>query len=193
MARPTDRASIDRLRRVTRAVVASMVLTFVVSLAFLCAALYDRSLSDARNLSVAVQQFALRAVVTADLLSLRVRDMVLERGIEDFMMLDLSFPALMKMVRRGEKRVAVRVSEYEPTSGALMLAGAAEWVWLDVFHGFPLNPAETDALKRAGLRTCLVSPELHGRDVSEIVAMQQFMKSRGITVDAVCSKRCELW
>jgi len=83
MARPTDRASIDRLRRVTRAVVATMVLTFLVSLAFLGAALYDRSLSDARNLSVAVQQFALRAVVTADLLSVRVRDMVLERGTLD--------------------------------------------------------------------------------------------------------------
>lgn len=83
MARPTDRASIDRLRRVTRAVVASMVLTFLVSLAFLGVALYDRSLSDARNLSIAVQQFALRAVVTSDLLSLRVRDMVLDRGTLD--------------------------------------------------------------------------------------------------------------
>lgn len=88
MARPTDRASLDRAsldrpRRVTRAVVATMVLTFLVSLAFLGAALYDRSLSDARNLSVAIQQFALRTVVTGDLLSIRVRDMILDRGTLD--------------------------------------------------------------------------------------------------------------
>lgn len=84
---PQDRSpgsiSIARLRLVTCAVVATMVLTFLASLAALGTALHDRSLSDARNLSVAVQQFALRTVTTGDLLSVMARDMVLARGTLD--------------------------------------------------------------------------------------------------------------
>ena len=123
----------------------------------------------------------------------RVRDLVVERGIVDFMLLDLSFPALMKMTAVGEKRVAVRVSEYEPWSGAVMLANRVAWTWLDAFHGFPLNKAEMAALKGAGLKTCLVSPELHGRDVATISSMRHHMIERGIDVDAICTKRPDLW
>jgi hypothetical protein len=123
----------------------------------------------------------------------RVRDMVLERGIEDFFMLDLSFPALMKMVGLSESRLAIRVSEYEAAAGALTLAGKADWIWLDVFHGFPIPTPEHDALRAAGFKTCLVSPELHGRSSSEIVDMRNYMDKENIEIDAVCTKLPELW
>jgi len=123
----------------------------------------------------------------------RARDLTLARGIEDFFMLDLSFPALMKMVQGGESRVAIRVSEYEATASALTLAGRADWVWLDVFHGFPISKSDYNKLREGDFKLCLVSPELHGRDVSEIAEMRAAMQDMGITVDAVCTKRPELW
>jgi hypothetical protein len=123
----------------------------------------------------------------------RVREIVLRRGIDDFFMLDLSFPALIKMVMAGERRVALRVSEYEPAAGALTLAGQAEWVWLDVFHGLPIDDDSWNALRRAGFKLCLVSPELHGRPVDEIAAMRSEMDRRNLTVDAVCTKHPHLW
>lgn len=123
----------------------------------------------------------------------RVREMVLARGIEAFFMLDLSFPALIKMARAGEKRVAVRVSEYEPAAGAMTLAGQAEWIWLDVFRGFPISAEEQVALQTAGFKLCLVSPELHGRGTNEVAEIQAAMARLGCTVDAVCTKRPDLW
>ena len=122
-----------------------------------------------------------------------VRDRAVAAGIERFFMLDLSFPALLRMARLGERRLAVRVSEYEPVQQALLLAGMVEWVWLDVYFGFPVNKAEVIALKTAGLKLCLVSPELHGRDVEEITEMQKQMARDGLVMDAVCTKFPNLW
>jgi hypothetical protein len=123
----------------------------------------------------------------------RVREMALARGIENFFMLDLSFPALMNMVRARESRIAIRVSEYEATAGALALAGQADWIWLDVFHGFPIARADYEALRKAGFKICLVSPELHGREAVEIAKYRDMMENEGISIDAVCTKRVEFW
>lgn len=122
-----------------------------------------------------------------------VRDRSVAAGIERFFMLDLSFPALIKMAKSGERRLAVRVSEYEPVQQALRLAEMVEWVWLDVFFGFPINRADVDALKKSGLKLCLVSPELHGRDVAEIAEMQARITQDGLDIDAVCTKQPNLW
>ena len=122
-----------------------------------------------------------------------VRDRAVAAGIERFFMLDLSFPALIKMAKSGERRLAVRVSEYEPVQQALRLAEMVEWVWLDGFSGFPINKADVDALKKSGLKLCLVSPELHGRDVAEIAEMQARITRDGLGIDAVCTKQPNLW
>ena len=122
-----------------------------------------------------------------------VRNRAIAAGVERFFMLDLSFPALIKLARLGERRLAVRVSEYEPVQQALLLAGMVESVWLDVFFGFPINKVEVNALRTAGLKLCLVSPELHGREIAEITEMQNRMTRDGLVMDAVCTKRPDLW
>jgi hypothetical protein len=123
----------------------------------------------------------------------RVRNLAVQRGIDNFFMLDLSFPALMKMVRSGESRLAIRVSEFEPVAGALALAGKIDWAWIDVFNGLPLDAAEYASLRGAGYRLCLVSPELHGRELREIGEMRRELETAGMTMDAVCTKRPDLW
>ena len=119
---------------------------------------------------------------------------VARRQIEKFFFLDQSFPFLVKWARAGERRCAVRVSEFESVETALALAGKIDWVWVDCFTHFALTGDEADQLKAAGFRLCLVSPELQGRDPqSEIPALAALLVERGIRADAVCTKRPELW
>lgn len=116
------------------------------------------------------------------------------RGIESFFFLDQSFPFLIRTARSGERRAAVRVSEYESVDTALSLAGMVDWVWVDCFTRFPLGRAEAERLRQAGFRLCLVSPELQGRaDPAEIDAMRGLIDELGIRIDAVCSKTPERW
>lgn len=120
----------------------------------------------------------------------RVRQAVLRRGIEDFFFLDLSLPDLVTLAASGERRIAVRFSEHEPVQGALALAGKVDWVWVDRFTKMPLTP-ESYRLLSGHFRLCVVSPELHGRDVSEIRADRELLAS--YRVAAVCTKRPDLW
>ncbi|QTN98416.1 hypothetical protein J8E27_09200 [Brucella sp. 458] len=115
-------------------------------------------------------------------------------GIADYFFLDQSFPFLVKWSKAGEHRCAVRVSEFESIETALTLAGKVEWVWVDCFTHFPLSKQNAKRLKDAGFKLCLVSPELQGRDANiEIPQMVSILKERNITVDAVCTKRPDLW
>jgi hypothetical protein len=121
-------------------------------------------------------------------------DIMREKGIANYFFLDQSFPFLIKWARLGESRCAVRVSEYESIETALSLAGLVTWVWLDCFTKFPVEVTEYSALKNAGFKLCLVSPELQGRDAdTEIAEMANFMRENQMVMDAVCTKRPYLW
>jgi hypothetical protein len=116
------------------------------------------------------------------------------RGIDDFFFLDQSFNFLVKTSRAGERRCAVRVSEFESVESALILAGLVDWVWVDCFTKFPLMEGDADKLQGAGLKLCLASPELHGRSAETgIQELASLLKERGINAEAVCTKRPDLW
>lgn len=120
----------------------------------------------------------------------RVKDIVEKHGIHDYFFLDLSFPYLIKMIKAGEKRIAVRFSEYESLETALALAGKAEWVWVDCFTKMPLTQEYYKALN-SKFRLCIVSPELQGRSFEEIQIFKELL--RPFSIDAVCTKRPDLW
>jgi hypothetical protein len=112
-----------------------------------------------------------------------------DRGIEDFFFLDQSFPFLVKTSGKGERRSAVRVSEFEPIETALALANRIDWAWVDCFTRFPLDRADWHRLKDAGLRLCIVSPELLGRAPEEEVrGLRRAFAEWGVAPDAVCAK-----
>lgn len=116
------------------------------------------------------------------------------KGIEDYFFLDQSFPFLVKWSNQGERRCAVRVSEYESVDTALTLAGKIDWVWVDCFTHFSLSEEDALRLKNAGFKLCIVSPELQGRDAEvEIPSMASLMKDRNIRPAAICTKRPDLW
>lgn len=114
--------------------------------------------------------------------------------IHDYFFLDQSFPFLIKWSKKGERRCAVRVSEFESIETAINLAGKIDWVWVDCFSHFPLTTAEANRLKQANFKLCLVSPELQGRDpFIEIPQLHEQLTDRCITADAICTKYPELW
>lgn len=119
----------------------------------------------------------------------RLLALMAARGISDFFFLDQSFPFLVRTSSRGERRSAVRVSEYEPLDTALGLAGRIDWVWVDCFTRFPLSHDDWSRLVAAGFRLCLVSPELQGRrNESEILALRRTLAGWGVEPNAVCTK-----
>lgn len=123
-----------------------------------------------------------------------VRELVSKYHVHDYFMLDLSFPAMIRMIRTGEKRVAIRVSHYESVDCALSLAGKIDWVWLDLFHDhFPIDRSQYHLLQKARYKICLVSPELHGRNRQSITTVQNYLVMNQLTMDAVCTKHPELW
>ncbi|MES2356519.1 MAG: phosphatidylinositol-specific phospholipase C/glycerophosphodiester phosphodiesterase family protein [Pseudomonadota bacterium] len=127
-------------------------------------------------------------------LEARLISLMKSKGIEDYFFLDQSFPFLVKWSKAGERRCAVRVSEFESIETVLTLTGRVDWVWVDCFTHFPLTYQDGKRLKSAGFKLCLVSPELQGRNAEiEIQALAALLNERNIEADAVCTKRPDLW
>lgn len=114
--------------------------------------------------------------------------------INDYFFLDQSFPFLIKWSNLGERRCAVRISEFESIETAINLSGKVQWTWIDCFTKFPLTKEDFLALKRASFKTCLVSPELQGKNPeTSIPELINFLDKNDIIADAVCTKRADLW
>jgi len=127
-------------------------------------------------------------------LEARLIELMKEHRIVNYFFLDQSFPFLIKWAKLGEKRLAVRVSEYENINTALSLKDQVNWIWVDCFTYFPLKESTAKQLKEANFKLCLVSPELQGRNAElEIPELQEILKAENITPDAVCTKRPDLW
>lgn len=126
-------------------------------------------------------------------LETRLLKLMEKHNVQDFFFLDQSFPFLIKTAKSGESRCAVRVSEYESVETALTLAGMVQWIWVDVFTRFPLTKRDYERLKDAGFRLCLVSPELQNHPLEVIDSIRVELQSKAIDLDAVCTKKPELW
>ncbi len=114
--------------------------------------------------------------------------------ITDYFFLDQSFPFLMKWSKLGERRCAIRISEFESINTALALAGKIDWVWVDCFTHFPLSGEDANLLQNAGFKLCIVSPELQGRSAeTEIPVLADLLRKYSIHPEAVCTKHAELW
>lgn len=120
----------------------------------------------------------------------RVLDLVRKHGITEYFFLDSSFPMIRLLASQGERRIALRFSEYEPIESCLALAGMVEWVWVDCFTRMPLTPECHRRLKEH-FKLCAVSPELQGRPADTIPDYAEQL--RPYAMDAVCTKRPDLW
>ncbi|MDP2385503.1 MAG: hypothetical protein Q8M29_03970 [Bacteroidota bacterium] len=120
----------------------------------------------------------------------RILDLMNKFQVKKYFFLDLSLPFLIKYMKKGVKDIAIRFSEHEPLDFVLGFAGKVNWVWVDCFNDLPLNRENYTILKKH-FKLCIVSPELQGYDLSRIDEFKQ--KLKGMEVDAVCTKRPDLW
>lgn len=128
--------------------------------------------------------------VKCDGLEQRIADVAAHYGIREYFFLDCANPTLVQWARKGERRIAVRYSEFEPIEFALGFAGKVDWVWIDCFTHLPLDRGAYDKLKKH-FKICLVSPELQRHPRSEIRSYRQQLA--GMPIDAVCSDFCSDW
>ncbi|MBT5953772.1 hypothetical protein HOG98_03530 [bacterium] len=120
----------------------------------------------------------------------RILELMKKYAIKDYFFLDLSLPFLVKQCRKGMKKSAVRFSEYEPLEFVMSFKGLVDWVWVDCFTDMPLTTENYAVLKRH-FKLCLVSPELQGFGVDKIDEFKARLAH--MPVDAVCTKRPDLW
>lgn len=124
----------------------------------------------------------------------RILDLLKKYQIEDYFFLDQSFPFLVKYANKGMSKAAVRVSEYEDIGTAILLARKVLWVWIDFFSRFPLNINDIAALQNHLFKICIVSPELQGHNPEvQIPLLARMFSKHQIKIDAVCTKRPDLW
>lgn len=127
-------------------------------------------------------------------LEARLMQIMRDYDIQNYFFLDQSFPFLIKLANTGEKRLAVRVSEFESIDTALSLKGKVEWIWVDCFNKMPLSFDTAKTLQDAGFKLCFVSPELQGRmDKKQVIDFKNELVSKKINPDAVCTKYMDMW
>ena len=112
---------------------------------------------------------------------------------DNFFILDQSFPYLVNTIKKGEKRCAVRLSEYESINTVLSLKNKLNWVWIDFFTKFPLDFETYKILKKHNFKLCIVSPELQGHTNSKCLDLKKYIKSNKMYFDAVCTKKVKFW
>jgi hypothetical protein len=113
-----------------------------------------------------------------------------KHNIDNYFFLDLSLPFLVKFMKKGMTKIAVRFSEFEPLEFVIKFAGRVEWVWIDCFNELPLNDTNYKLLKE-NFKLCLVSPELQGHGIEKIKDFK--IQLANFNIDAVCTKRPDLW
>lgn len=150
--------------------------------------------TDGELLSDLLENYAHQLIilnVKEDGLEERTIELLDEYSIKEYFFLDQPFPTLRKNSRIG-RNCAVRVSENEPIPNQVE---NLSWIWIDSFTGDWSHLAETAQFARnMSLKTCLVSPELQGREYkAEIIEIKELLQKEGLMADAVCTKFPEEW
>lgn len=125
--------------------------------------------------------------VKSERIELKILEMIAKYDVKSYFFLDSSFPMIWLLSQKGERNVALRVSEAEGLDTARNMAGKVEWIWVDCFSKIPINKKQADELKAMGYKLCFVSPELQGRD-EDIENYKAQIEEQGIAFDAICTK-----
>ena len=128
--------------------------------------------------------------IKSERIEFRVIDLLIKYKVKDYFFLDSSFPMIYLLSEQGEKNIALRFSEFEGLNTIMKMKGRVKWVWVDCFTKLPLT-RETYRSLSANFEICIVSPELQERSVKEIEQYKNLLKP--FAVDAICTKRVELW
>lgn len=102
--------------------------------------------------------------IKSDGLATSLNKLLEARNITRYFCFDMSVPDMLSYLRLAMP-AAARLSEYE---GEGPLSEAATALWVDGFNHLNLEKEQLVRWLKQGKQVCLVSPELHGRDPSEL-------------------------
>ncbi len=126
--------------------------------------------------------------IKSERIEIRILDLLKKYKIENYFFLDSSFPMIINLVNNyGEKKIALRYSEFEKEDTILGLAGKIEWIWIDCFSKIPGTPEIYAQFRKLGFKLCFVSPELQGQS-DKIQDYKIYFRENKIDIDAVCTK-----
>lgn len=126
--------------------------------------------------------------IKSERIEIKILELLEQYGVSKYFFLDSSFPMIYLLSQRGEKNIALRLSEYEGMDTIRNMAGKVNWVWVDCFTKIPVDKDRFEELKALGYRTCFVSPELQGRP-EDVEDYKNFLNDKGMKFDAVCTKQ----
>ncbi len=118
---------------------------------------------------------------------------ILKRNkIKNFFFHDQTFSTLIKNMFKT--KVSIRHSEYEELKKKDYLFKKIKWVWLDNFTEIQLTKKFYGYLKSKKVKICIVSPELVKKSrENEIKKLVKNLKKNKFKLDAVCTKKPNLW
>lgn len=124
----------------------------------------------------------------------KILSILKKKNIKSYFFLDQSVPFIIKFMKKGLKKIAVRFSEFEDLSSVLKFRNKVEWVWIDCFKKFMINNKSINILKKNNFKICIVSPELHNANrIKEMNKLKFKIKRLSIKPDAICTKHPNFW
>jgi bifunctional N-acetylglucosamine-1-phosphate-uridyltransferase/glucosamine-1-phosphate-acetyltransferase GlmU-like protein len=117
----------------------------------------------------------------------KVLELLKKYNITEYFFLDSSFPMIYKLSSEGEKKIAIRFSEFEGLDTVMSMKGKVQWIWIDCFTKNPLNYHVYELLKNAGFKLCFVSPELQNQK-EKIIEYKEYFERENIILDMICTK-----
>ena len=125
----------------------------------------------------------------------KILEIVRRAGVEEYFFLDQSFPFLMRTLRTGNSRSALRFSDFESVETALLITPRPNWIWVDSFSGdWEHLAVSAERLHSLGYKICVAAPELHGRDDErEVEQLVKTLRSQKDCIDAICTKVPDQW
>ena len=116
-----------------------------------------------------------------------------KNNIKNYFLLDVTAPQIIKICKKKNYPIALRISKYEHHAGFLNYKKIHKWLWIDTFDKqIPLTLKDIKKLKQFGHKLCLVSPELGDSSVSLIGFIKSYKRQISY-LDAVCTKKPNVW
>ena len=104
----------------------------------------------------------------------------------DYFFLDSSFPMIYTLSNSGERKLALRYSEFESLDSIMLMKNRVDWIWVDCFTKFPLEKKTYDKLKKH-FKLCYVSPELQ-QQPEKLLEYRKYILENDLVPDAICTK-----
>lgn len=122
----------------------------------------------------------------------RILKILKKNKIKNFFFHDQTFSSLIKNMRKT--KVSIRYSEYEDLKKSNFLFNNIKWLWIDNFNEIKIKKKFYLNLKKNKVKICLVSPELVKKNrIQEIRKIVSYFNKNNFKIDAVCTKRLDLW